>query len=31
MVSLFWEAWEYLEQGGWVMIPTIVVTMLVPP
>jgi biopolymer transport protein ExbB len=21
MMSLFWEAWEYLEQGGWVMIP----------
>lgn len=21
MMSLFWEAWEYLEQGGWVMVP----------
>lgn len=21
MSDLFWEAWEYLQQGGWVMIP----------
>jgi biopolymer transport protein ExbB len=21
MNDLFWEAWEYLSQGGWVMIP----------
>jgi len=21
MSQLFWEAWEYLQQGGWVMIP----------
>ncbi|MEZ4386554.1 MAG: MotA/TolQ/ExbB proton channel family protein [Candidatus Krumholzibacteriia bacterium] len=21
MNDLFWEAWEYLQQGGWVMIP----------
>jgi biopolymer transport protein ExbB len=21
MSALFWESWEYLEQGGWVMVP----------
>jgi biopolymer transport protein ExbB len=27
MGDLFWEAWEYLEQGGWVMIPLAVVSL----
>jgi biopolymer transport protein ExbB len=28
MSALFWEAWEYLEQGGWVMIPLGAVSLL---
>jgi biopolymer transport protein ExbB len=28
MTALFWEAWEYLEQGGWVMIPLSAVSLL---
>jgi biopolymer transport protein ExbB len=27
MSALFWEAWEYLEQGGWVMIPLSAVSL----
>jgi biopolymer transport protein ExbB len=27
MTSLFWEAWEYLAQGGWVMIPLAAVSL----
>ena len=28
MSALFWEAWEYLEQGGWVMIPLAIASII---